>query len=182
MARPGVGLQFRGKITEADRKDVGNVIRKKSYWVKLVLGNLYGFCLLAAIVVATIAALVSNGDTKPNWAGIGVIWLVLGAILAWLIQSTKRKLARELVRLNAALPDWINVGDDGVKFEGPNGAKAFHPWSSFTRFREGRRVMVLDQYDGKQVVMLPVSDLSEVERQTIRQYLQSHIQPSHVIA
>ena len=36
--------------------------------------------------------------------------------------------------------------------------------------------MVLDQYDGKQIVMLPVSDLSEVERQTIRQFLQSHIQ------
>ena len=120
-------MQFRGKITEADRKDVGNVIRKKSYWVKLVLGNLYGVGLVAALVVATIAALVSHSDTKPNWTGIGVLWLVLGGILAWSIRSTKRKFARELVQLNAALPDWINVGDDGVKFEGPNDAKAFTP-------------------------------------------------------
>jgi hypothetical protein len=84
-------------------------------------------------------------------------------------------MAREFSQLNATLPDHLNLTTDGVKIDGPNGASAFLPWRTFKGWREGRRVVLIDLSQGNSVVILPVAQLSEIERLSIRQYLQSHI-------
>jgi hypothetical protein len=168
-------MQFTGKLTEADLNDVRKLTLSKMYWPKLLLANWYGIALLLTVVWATIAG--SLGKIKPNWNAVAVIWAVVVGIVLWAIYSTKRARARELTQLNATLADNITLTNDGVKWEGPNGATGFLPWRNFKGWRERGRVVLIDQCEGNRFVMLPISQLSEIERLPVRQFLQSHIPP-----
>jgi hypothetical protein len=83
-----------------------------------------------------------------------------------------------LAKLNATLPDQINFTNDGVKLNGHDGASAFLPWRHFKGWREGKRVILVEAVEGTGVVILPVAQYSEIERQPIRQFLQSSIPSS----
>jgi hypothetical protein len=166
-------MQFGGKLTEADLNDVQKMTQSKMYWPKLLLANWYGTALILALIWATISGLL--GQTKPNWRAMAIIWIVVAGIVLWAIYSAKRSQVREFTQLNATLPDDLNLTTDGVKMDGPNGASAFLPWRTFKGWREGRRVVLIDQSQGNNVVILPVAQLSEIERLSIRQFLQSHI-------
>ena len=80
------------------------------------------------------------------------------------------------VRSKMYWPKFI-LADDGVKCNGPNGAMGFHPWRNFSRWREGKRVVLIDQSQGGGFVILPVADLSEIERESIRGILKAHLPP-----
>jgi len=166
-------VQFQGKITEADLNDVRKMTVSKMYWPRLLLANWYGLALILALIWSTVSGLF--GGTNRNWRFVAILWAVLGGIALWVVYSTRRTMASEFTQLNATLPDHLNLTTDGVKIDGPNGASAFSPWRTFKGWREGRRVVLIDQSQGNSVVILPVAQLSEIERLSIRQYLQSHI-------
>lgn len=113
--------------------------------------------------------------TNRNWRFITIAWAAVGGIVVWVVYSTKGTMASEFSQLNATLPDYLNLTADGVKIDGPNGASAFLPWRTFKGWREGRTVVLIDLSQGKNVVILPVAQLSESERLSIRQLLESHI-------
>jgi hypothetical protein len=165
-------MQFSGKLTEQDLKDVQRVARSKMYWPKLFLANWYGVTLLGILLWATFAGLF--GAIHPNWSAIGGMWVVFLSLFAWAFYSTKRKTSKELLQLNATQPDWINLAEDGAKLSGPNGAAGFWPWNNFKAWREGKRVMLLDMPSGA-FVILSIGDLSDGERESIRQFLRSHV-------
>jgi hypothetical protein len=166
-------MQFQGKITEADLKDAQKMSVSKMYWPKLLLANWYGIALIVALIWATLSRLL--GWTNPNWRNIATIWAVVVGIALWVFYSTKRTTAREFTQLNATLPDHLSLTTEGLKLDGPNGASAFLPWRTFKGWREGKRVVLIEQSQGNSAIILPVSQLSELERLSLRQYLQSHI-------
>lgn len=168
-------MQFAGKLNEADLFEIGKRSRTKMYWVRLVVANWYGTALLLMVVWGTIAGLL--GQINPNWRVIGIIWVVVAGLGFWAVYNTRRTRARQLTQLNAVLPDQVSLTNDGVKLDGPNGATGFLPWRNFKGWREGHRIVLLDQCEGNRAVMLPVAQLSEIEREPIRQFLQSHIPP-----
>ena len=83
-------------------------------------------------------------------------------------------MAKEFMQLNVSLPDWINLESNGVKQDGPSGATSFQPWSNFKGWREGKRVIVLN-LKTQGFLMLPVFEISEMERESIRGILRMHI-------
>ena len=168
-------MQFIGKLTEADLSDVRSLTRSKMFWLKLLLMNWYGTALTLIVVWATISGLL--GYTTPNWPAVALLWAAIAGIVFWVVYRTKRAQARELTQLNATLPDQVILTNEGVKFDGPNGATSFQPWRNFKGWREGRRVVLVDQCEGNVSVVLPVAQLSEIERLPIQQFLQSHIPP-----
>jgi len=147
--------------------------RSKTYWLKLLLTNWYGAALLLILLWATIAGFFR--PDKPNWWAIAAIWAVVVGLVLWAVYKTRRARTRELTQLNATLADHISLTNDGVGLDGPNGATSFFPWRTFKGWREGRRVVLVDLREGNRFVMLPVAQLSEIERQPIRQFLQSRI-------
>jgi hypothetical protein len=166
-------MQFSGKLTEAELNDVRKLLRPRLYWLRWAGSNWYGLSITLVLVWATILGFV--GRTKPNWGAVALIWAVLGGIVVFVWYKTWRKQGRELEKINVALPDQINLATDGVKLAGPNGASSFMPWTNFDSYREGQRVIVINQGIGRQLVMLPLGQHSEVGRAAIRQMLQSHI-------
>jgi hypothetical protein len=167
-------MQFTGKLTESDLSDVRRLLRTRTYWPKILFANWYGLALVLILFWVTISSLFGR-TTTTNWKAIGIMWLILGGIATWVVYNTKRSMAREFAQLNAALPDYLNLTLEGVKIDGPHGTSALLPWRSFKGWREGKQVFLLDQLEGNSVVILPVAQLSETDRVSLRQYLQSQI-------
>ena len=168
-------MQFTGKVTEADLSDVRKMTLSKMHWFKLLLANWYRAGIILAISWATIAGLL--GQERPNWRAVSVIWMVIAGVVGWSVYDTKRKQVRELTKLNATLADHIILTNDGLKWSGPNGASGFLPWRNFKGWREGQRVMLVDQCEGNRFVILPFGELSEIQREPVRQFLRLHIAP-----
>jgi hypothetical protein len=166
-------MQFVGKLSALDLRDAQKMTRPKTYWPKILLANWYGILLLLAIGWATISGFL--GYTKPNWRAVAIIWVVIAAIIVWSVYRVKRGESRGLAQLNSRLPDQVTLTNDGVKMDGPNGATGFLPWRNFKGWREGRQVILLDQSQGNQVVILPIAQLSEIQHQQVRQFLQSQV-------
>lgn len=170
-------VHLAGKITEQDLADVRSITRSKWYWPKLLAANWYGLGVLGIVLWATVAGLV--GSIHPNWRGLGILWLVLLSLFGWAFFSTRRAMSKEFRNLNAALPDWITLADDGVQLDGPNGAKIFNPWSAFTGWREGKRVFLLET-GGERFLILRLEDKPEIERESVKQFLHSHLLPKNI--
>jgi hypothetical protein len=166
-------MQLSGKLTQLDLSDVEKTVRSKRYWAKVLLANWYGILLLGAVSWATISGAL--GYTNPNWRAVGIMWAVVAAIILFAVCKTKTGRPQVFAKLNSRLPDYINLANDGVKLDGPNGATSFLPWRNFKGWREGQRVLLVDQVDGNRFVILPVAQLSEIERQQARGILQSQI-------
>lgn len=170
-------MQFTGKLTELDLRDVQKTARTRMYWPKLLLRNLYGTLLLLAVVWVTISGLL--GYIKPNWKALGIVWVVVATIIVWAVFSSKKAQTKGLSKLNEVLPDDISLANDGVKMNGPNGATGFLPWRNFKGWREGQRVVFIDKTEENSSVLLPVAQCSEIEREQLRQLLRSQIPPVH---
>ncbi|MFZ0211301.1 MAG: hypothetical protein WAL55_01190 [Candidatus Acidiferrales bacterium] len=168
-------MQLNGKLTQLDLNDVQKTVRSKKYWAKVLFANWYGILLLAAVIWATISGML--GYTNPNWRAVGIMWAVVAAIVLFAVYKTRVGRPRVLTKLNSSLPDYINLANDGVKLDGPNEATSFIPWRNFKGWREGQLVVLIDQTEGNRFVILPVGQLSEIERQQTRQLLQSQIPP-----
>lgn len=165
-------MQLSGKLSEEDFTEARRLSRAKRHWLKTLAVNWYGILLLCAIAWSTAAGLM--GATHPNWLGVGVLWAVLIAIVGYVFYKRKGAIERQFSRVSAALPDWITVLKDGVKLDGPGGATLFQPWSNFQGCREGKRVMLLYTRNGSTII-LPIAELPEMERESIRQMLAPHV-------
>lgn len=166
-------MRLSGKLTEMDVNDLRRMVRSKWYWPRFVLENWYGMAIICILLWASIGGLM--GKIHPNWRLVGPMWAVVAAFVALAIYRTKRRMTGEFTRLNATLPDWIHLANDGLKFEGPGGASAFQSWGDFKGWREGGRVMLVDRVEGHGFVILPVGDVSEAERQALRDTLRSQL-------
>ena len=124
--------------------------------------NWYGIVVIGLLLWVMIDSLVRG--TEIHWRGVGALWAVIAALFALVVFRTRRETAREFARLNATLPDWVTLGPEGLKFDGPNGATAFQPWGNYKSWRRGKEVILLDRWQGEGFTMLAFSQLSESER------------------
>ena|ERR1700689_4449935 len=165
-------MQFTEKLTEADLSDVRKITRSGTYWLNFSLW-------LAAMVYATVrgwTATTAYLARRPSdWHLVALIWGAMAGVILYALYNQKQTRTRQLSQLNATRPDQMTFTNDGMKFDGPNGATALVPWRNFKGWREGQRVVLVEQSDGNRFVMLPVAKLSDIERLPIRQFLRSHI-------
>ena len=166
-------IKLSGKLTAEDLEDIGHLVRSKWYWPRLLLRNLYGLFLFGGLLWITVAGLVNHEHL--NWRGVGAIWAIVLSLLLFLYFREKKARGRQLTEMEVALPDWITLTAVGLSFDGPNGASSFQPWASYKRWREGKRTLIVDYALHKGFAMLPVSGLSESERQVLRGLLDSHL-------
>jgi hypothetical protein len=165
-------MTLSGKLSLEDLADVRRMNQSKWYWPQFVFANWYGLVITSIIIWATIDSF--SHPANVNWKGIGILWVVVALIVAWAIYSVNRDNKKEFAQLNTSLPDRITLASDGLTIDGPAGAKGFQPWANFKGWREGKRVVLIDLLRGG-FNILPMGGLSEVERQSIRGILESHV-------
>jgi hypothetical protein len=165
-------MQFTGKLNEEDMSEVRKMTRSSAYWLNAVL-YVIGLSFVTARAWKVTFAVLAR--TPSDWQFAAIIWAAMAGLILWALYNQRQTRAKQLTQLNATRPDQTTFTNDGMKFDGPNGATALVPWGNFKGWREGRRVMLVERNEGNRFVMLPVAKLSDVERLPIRQFLQSHI-------
>jgi hypothetical protein len=161
-------MTFTEKLTEADLKDVRRMVGKWRYRYRTFL---YGPILLLVFSIECIRR------PTPEWGMVAAFVGVYFVGMVYSSYSRRRTFAQRLAKANAMRPDRIMLTDDGVQSEGPNGATSLVPWRSFRSWREGNRVILLEKSEGKHFLVLPIGQLSQMDRHSTRQFLQSHISP-----
>lgn len=172
----GKPLRFRGKLSREDLDEARKLVSSKTRWPRILLRNWYLVLLVGALVWITIS--VFSGTPRPDRLATGLMWvaiLALGSKVAYRVKTDK---SRQLARLQVTRPDWITLTEDGMESCGPGRATAFDPWENFKSWREGRRVILVRRERVGRAVVLPIADLSDAARQSVREFLQSHVGPA----
>ncbi|MGH6876846.1 MAG: YcxB family protein [Rhizomicrobium sp.] len=169
-------LSFTAKLDDADLRDIRNITRTTTSWLKLALTNAHAVLFLVLAVWATVAAPLDR--IHPDWGIIGVVWAAAITVDLGSIYSSRRARPRALMRLNKTRVEKISFDGSGISWSAADGASGFLPWQNFKGWREGKRVMVVDQTQGNRPLFLPIADLSESDRISLRHFLHSSIRPA----
>jgi hypothetical protein len=165
-------MEFSGNVRREDLDDIARLIRPKRYWLRLVWETWHGAALMLAILWATVAGFL--GQTHPNWTAGAVIWAVIAGIISWTAYSVRRERTQLLTELRSAMPERFTLASGGIRWTGLDGRDVVVPWSDVTAWRESGRVVVLERA-GRPAAILPVGDLTELERQRVRDLIRSQI-------
>lgn len=166
-------MQIQGKLTAEELKDVGNLVRSRWYWPKLLLRSFYGVVLVVALVGATVAKIIARDWS--HWEGLAGFWLIVAIVLGGSTYSVRRSSRKELAELNASLADTIILNDSGISTRKTNGATSSQPWGAFRGWRNGKIVALVDIADARGFVMLPLSGLNVVEQEQVRHTLTAYL-------
>lgn len=157
-------MRFRGKVELADVDDARKLILGKFYWARFVI---YPFVI--GSLIGWIGVTVWGWHNR-NWFAVGSALFVTVLFIA-LHYCVDREKERELKRLNATLAEWITVLPDGVRFEEADGVTVFIPWVHYKTYQEGERVIWVKPPNKGQGTMLPISSLSDIDKQALRDQL-----------
>ena len=166
-------MLFQGKLNEVEVKEATRFIRPKGYGMRMALS--YTRLLIYAVVVLVILfeSFVRHQHIPPQVLGVRVLFLV---IILGVSYYRYRKGSRDAVAtLDASLPDTLTLSSEGVRLDGPNGAQGFQPWLSYSGFREGEHVVVLNRKDKGLYNVLPISTLPAGQREVLRGMLSGYL-------
>lgn len=166
-------MQFAGKLNEAEVREATRIIRPKGHGARMALS--YGRLLLYALIVVflLVASFLHHAKIPPAVIAIRIVILLL---VGGLVYYRIRKASTDTVaKLDASLPDSINLEAGGVRLDGPYGAQSFQPWTAYSGFREGSHIVVLHRNEKGLYNVLPISSMSPPERESLRGLLQNYL-------
>ena len=166
-------MQFLGKLNEIEVKEAARFVRPKGYSSRMAISYIR-LVVYAAIVIGILyASLVQHAHIPPVVIAsrIGIL-LLLGGFSFY----RYRKGSRDAVAsLDASLPDTLELSAEGVKLEGPNGSQGFQPWGSYSGFREGEHVLLLQRKEKGLYNVVPTSALGAAGREVLRGMVSSYL-------
>lgn len=168
-------MQFTSKLTKEDYSEFRKMSGADS---KLTLFVFYPIGMAFALLRLWRLTETFLARTPSEFPYFVLGWIAAAGFLAWTWIYRGQQRAKALDQINATRPDTITFTESGLDCDGPAGATAHIPWQKFTSWREGQRVLLLKFGGAKRYAILPVSQLSDLNRAPIRQFLQSHIAPA----
>jgi hypothetical protein len=166
-------MQISGKVTAQELADIGSLVRPKWYWPKLLIQNLYGLLIVGVLLWTTSAAAMAG--EREHWRARIVIWLVIAGLFGWVLVSARRSRRKELVKLNAGLPDRIHLVPTGIQSHNVNGAMSFPPWSALRGWRSTSKVILLDLTESEAFIILPIAQLASSDVALLRGMVSSQL-------
>lgn len=166
-------MQFSGKLNEAEVKEALRFVRPKGYAWRMALTNIRLVIYAILVVVFLWASVAQHRHIPP--AIIATRLALLVAVGAYSYFRYRKGSREAVATLDRSLPDTLQLASDGVRLHGPNGAEGFQPWMNYTGFREGQHVVLLQRKDKGLYNVLPVSEASPAERESLRGLLSSYL-------
>lgn len=166
-------MQFAGKLNETELREATRMIRPKGHGRRMALSYARLVIYVGIVVALLVASFVQHRHIPPQLIAVRVAVLALVAVVV--VLRVRRSSRDALRRIDASLPDTVQLGPEGVRLDGPMGAHSFQPWSSYTGFREGQHIVVLQRTEQDLFTVLPVSALSPAERTSLRGLLQGSL-------
>ena len=169
-------MQLTGQLNEEELKDVGRIARSKWYWPRILLRNAYGFVFLGVLFWATIVNLLS--PNHQHWHALAIFWAAVTVLISVAVFRTIKSRPKVLAKLNAGLPNWVELDAQGVHTRSSNGSTSLRPWNAFRGWRLGSCVILLYLTEVKGFVMLPLTGLPNADRMALQGVISSHLGPA----
>ena len=166
-------MQFAGKLNEAELREATRMIRPKGQGRRMALSYTRLIIYAGVVIVLLVESFRHHGRIPPQLIAIRVLILVLvAAVVFYRIRKSSRD---SVAKIDSSLPDSIRLESGGVRLDGPYGAQSFQPWTSYTGYREGTHIVLLQRTEKDLYNVLAISALSPPERDALRGLLQSYL-------
>ena len=162
-------MRIRATITPSELQEAARMSRSKYFWLRFFVANWYATALCLLLIGVAINALVSGGH--PQWGAMGLLFVICSFFIWFSWYRYNRSLPKSASGMSERAGTLL-LGPDGIKMELASGASTFIPWSSYTKWQEGKSVFVITGKEGATVI--PIEDGSN---HTIRNLLLSKIGP-----
>ena len=131
--------------------EAARMVRGWTYWPIFVFKNFYGLGLIALLLVGglwTMAKSLSASTPDFPHAGVGLLLIAIPVGVLWWLRFLDIRTATEmLAKIN---PLFLTFEANGLHTLERSGAQNFSPWISYDGFREGDRVILMRETEGKQ--------------------------------
>jgi hypothetical protein len=160
-------MQVRAAIAPDELKEAARLSRPRYFWLRFFAANWYATAICLLVIGVGVNALIYH--EHPKWGSMGIIFAI-GAFfigLSWYRWNARLSKAAGAA---SARSGTLALDMDGIRTTLVSGASTFVPWSSYSKWAEGRTVFLLTGKDG--AAILPIDYGS---REAIRGLLMSKI-------
>jgi YcxB-like protein len=158
--------------TETTQNELSEAIRLNrgsTFWVQLLLRNLYSIFLLVIVAWLNISRFASGRPFLPSC----LILLLLPVLFIWLRWSRIQAAQRNAFSKMNDVQGFASIDANGISTSSASGATSFVPWRDFSGWKEGKDVFTLTKAKSFQV--LSKRGLSETELGDLRSLLRTQI-------
>jgi len=159
-------MQLQSTLTSAQVQEAARLARPRFFWLRFFAYSWYSTALCVVVLYTDVNALLQH---KPiHWDATGTL---LGlALLFYGLRYSRWRARLAKVASTRTRNTSISLDTDGVRTRQESGATTFVPWTSFTKWSEGKNVFLLTSASGTTV--LPVD---ETNRDSVRALLQGYV-------
>jgi hypothetical protein len=163
-----------GKLTAEEFAEARRIIWAPHYWLSLFnhyFWKRFYWVMLGVFVGTLIVSALAHGSRRLFWAwGLSLGILCAVAFLSQMVRSQKPDV-RLMEKLNADLPNTIQLQQSGVIVEESSGVVSQLPWSVFKGWRGGNLLFVLDMNKPGSLLIVPASQMADQELSSVRELL-----------
>lgn len=160
-------MQIRTDVTPTEVKEAIMLSRPRRFWLRFFAANWYMSLLSLGVIGVDLNTLLHHGT--PEWGPTGILLAIAGGFIYFSWFRWNSKVSSSLRTANRRIES-LSLDRDGVKIKLRSGASTFVPWSSYSRWIEGKDIFLLVGEDG--VTIVPTDEGS---RASVRGLLASQI-------
>ncbi len=155
------------------RESIDEVLRKWHQWPVLLMRYTYSALIFIALTLAAIRSTYQQVYAlTPNWRQPALLWLVCCGIAAYIVWAYRRAVLAQTDVIRRLGQLRLVLSSQGIETLQENGAKNFEPWKTYSRFRAGKRVVVLFGAKNSHR-LIPMENLPDADRQQLIGFLAS---------
>lgn len=159
-------MQIRATLTPAEMKEAARISRPNRFWFRFFAANWYSTVLCLLVLGVAINSLLNHENVR--WGPMAGVF-AFGAFFIWLSWFRWNARLEKAAAALSAKSGTVSLGSDGIRSTFANGGSSFVPWSSFSSWKEGRSIFVLN---GESAAILPSDDGN---RDSIRSLIKANV-------
>jgi hypothetical protein len=167
QTKENVTMQVRATISPSELQEAVRMSRPKYFWLRFLGANWYATTICLLIVGVAINALVNH--EHANWKSMALFFTICASLIGWSWYRSNTAVSAAAKTLSAR-SGTVSLEADGIRTTLLSGASTFVPWSSFSTWKEGESVFLINGKDG--IAILPIDDGF---RETMRGILTSQV-------
>ncbi|HZY63015.1 MAG TPA: YcxB family protein [Edaphobacter sp.] len=160
-------MQVRATVSATELQEAARLSRPRLFWLKFFAANWYSSVICLLVVGVAINALINH--ERMNWGAMAMVFAICVGFIGFSWFRWNSSLAKS-AEAASARAGTLSLDSDGVRTRLASGTSTFIPWSTYSKWIEGRSVFLVTGNDGTTVI--PIDDGN---RDAIRSLLMSKI-------
>ena len=160
-------MQIRTASTSGEIQEAISLSRPKNFWFKFAIANWYATFICVAVIAVDVNQMAHG--RAPRWDLTALLVAVCGALVGYSWYRWNARVSNSL-RVSTARIESLSLDGDGIRVTLRTGTSTFIPWSSYTKWMEGKTVFLVTGKDGAAILAI-----EDGNRETIRGLLSSNI-------